>query len=502
MFPSITKDLGLKSCKKHLDKRENTIFSTDCILDAIEITLDNNITMFNGTIFRQKKGAAMGGSNSCDYADVALADLDEIVHDLDLLASHGVIPPLMFERFRDDCFVVFDLIHGVAALIKFFEFCNRYHPSIKFTMTEPNIIGMEFLKNFAFIKDYILHTKPYSKECDSHSYLVPNSCHPLHTIKNIPHGIAHSIFKISSNPESYNLARTEFSGYLKNRGYTDELIDGSFANIEKLNRDDLIYKTKSVDSVSSLRNFPLVCDFNPALPPVGKIIHKYKYLLALDERLCEIIDPAKIFVSYRGNKTIKDLLVPSKLKTTNDHPNDGHNGVSSFGCFKCDNNCKLCKDFLFCPPKIKSLNCDQEFQFKHRLDCKSPNVIYLIDDLICKRSSVGSTILGMSKRWSNHKSHIRKEVKSCEIANHFSNLHNLDKTANITKFDDELKKQVRVTIIDQVVFDDNDSDNVRLRKMKEREAFWQYQLKTLEIYGGLNKNDSRKETSCRSYQTC
>ena len=148
------------------------------------------------------------------------------------------------------------------------------------------------------------------------------------------------------------------------------------------------------------------------------------------------------------------------------------------------------------------MNCDQEFRFKHKLNCKSPNAIYLIDDLVCNRSSIGSTITGTSIRWRNHKSHIRKSVKSCEIANHFSNFHNLDKTADISKFDNELKKQLRVTIIDQVIFDDQDNDDIKLRKMKQREAYWQHQLKTLEIYGGLNKNDSRKETSCKSYQTC
>ena len=408
MFPNITKDLGLKNCRDHLNKCTNPIFSTDCILDAIEITLDNNITMFNGTIFRQKRGAAMGGSNSCDYADIALAEFDKIVHDHDLLFSQGVIPPLMFERFRDDCFVLFYLEHGVAAIIKFFEFCNRYHPSLRFTMTNPNTIGEEFLKNYVFIKDGILHTKPFSKECDSHSYLLPNSCHPLHNIKNIPHGIAHSVFKISSNVESYNLAKEEFSGYLKNRGYSEELISGSFTEIEKLNRDELIYKNKSVASVSSTRNYPLVCDFNPALPPVAKIINKYKYLLKLDDDLCKIIDPAKIFVSYRGNRKLKDLLVPSKLRATNEYASNNPHNKPIFGCFKCDSNCKLCRDFIYCPPRIKSLNSDQEFQFKHKLDCKSPNAIYLIDDLVCNKSSIGSTLIGMSIRWRNHKSHIKK----------------------------------------------------------------------------------------------
>ena len=76
----------------------------------------------------------------------------------------------------------------------------------------------------------------------------------------------------------------------------------------------------------------------------------------------------------------------------------------------------------------------------------------------------------MSICWRNHKSHIKKGVKSCEIASHFSNFHNLDKTASISEFDSELKKQLRVTIIDQVVFDEQDSDDIKLRKMKQRKG--------------------------------
>ena len=72
MFPSITKEHGLQACKEHLKKRIDPLFSTQCILDAISITLDNNITTFNGEYFRQIKGTAMGAKNACGYADISM----------------------------------------------------------------------------------------------------------------------------------------------------------------------------------------------------------------------------------------------------------------------------------------------------------------------------------------------------------------------------------------------------------------------------------------------
>ena len=501
MFPSISKDLGLDNCREHLNKRQRFIFSTESMLEAIEITLDHNLTAFNGIVFRQKSGAAMGGSNSCDYADIAMAALDEIIHDYSELADQGVIPPILFLRYRDDIFILYDLSHGVEELRKFFDFCNKYHPGIRFTMTEPSTEGKEFLNTFVSRKNGILATKPFSKECDSHCYLLPSSCHPLHTIRNIPYGIAHNAYKISSDPESYEAAKLEYSSYIRDRGYNDEIIEESFAKVEKLDRHKLVFDRKEISTFGNKRNYPLVCDFNPSLPPVGKFIHKYKYILKLDEELCKVIDPDKIFVSYRGNKTIKDLLVPSKLKaSTNDHHNDqtSASNIPKFGCFKCGKTCKLCNDFLDSPSMITSFHTDQEFPFKHKLNCKVPNLIYKIDDLQCNKTSIGSSV-EITRRWRNHKSHIRKSVKSCEIASHFSSMHSLDKEGPIDIFDDQLKKVLRVTLIDHVDMEGVTCDQTRTRLLKEREEFWQHQLKSLETHGGFNKRGARKEASARSY---
>ena len=101
--------------------------------------------------------------------------------------------------------------------------------------------------------------------------------------------------------------------------------------------------------------------------------------------------------------------------------------------------------------------------------------------------------------WRNNKSHIRKGVKSCEIASHFSSVHNLDKQGPIKIFDEQLKKILRVTLIDHVDMEGVTCDQRKTRLLKEREEFWQHQLKSLETHGGFNKRGARKEASARSY---
>ena len=77
----------------------------------------------------------------------------------------------------------------------------------------------------------------YSKPCDDHIFLVPNSCHPTHNnLRNIPYSASHRIFKICSEPEEYDKSKEEHSTYLKQRGYNGKLIEGSFAKMQENNR--------------------------------------------------------------------------------------------------------------------------------------------------------------------------------------------------------------------------------------------------------------------------
>ena len=496
MFPNITKNLGLSECGKRLDKRSEKLFSTNCMLDAIELTLDHNLTKFNDIMFRQIKGTAMGPSNACDYADTAMNRLDELVHSENLLEEHHINKPLLFTRFRDDIFVLWDECEN--ELLKFFDWLNSFHSEISFSMTTPTSFGLEFLDTYVYLNNGTLYTKPYSKLCDNHDYLYPTSCHPSHTLENVPYNIAFRIYKICSDNEDYNNAKIEYSNYLERRGYNRNLVADSFTKVEKLNRLEIIYKKNSNKNTKSKdeRCFPLVCDFNPALPPVGKFISKYKHILQLDDSIKDIIKPEKVFVSHRGNKTLKDLLVPSKIGSAKPKETDSDLTCSDFlGCTPCKKGCKVCKLFLKPSKVAKSYHNEQTFIIKQHIDCKSKNVIYMVNDLICNRSYIGCTSNEFVERFRNHKSHIRNNVKSCELTTHFSesNAHNFDKSLPLNEFDSILSKHINVVIIEEVKMCKGDNNETRLRKCKLREAYWQNQLQTLYETGGLNKRDARKE---------
>ena len=270
--------------------------------------------------------------------------------------------------------------------------------------------------------------------------------------------------------------------------------------------------SKNGDSSKSKNNFdrcfPLVCDFNPGLPPVGNTLHKNKFILDFDPALSNVIKPAKVFVSYRGNRNIKETLVPSKLsndcKKVNSILNNSSDSLainpvvepnrdSEDGCYHCQSGCKACKLFIVQTKTATSFHAGYTVTIQGKLDCNTVGVCYLVNDKVCRRSSVGSTINNFKTRWQNHKSHIRKGIKSCEISCHFnSEFHDLTKEP-LKVFDAELSSLLEVVIFEKLDFSKCNSQDDKVRVAKERETFFQQQFMTLECYGGMNKRIATNE---------
>ena len=77
MFPNIDNNLGLYSVKKYLDLCSKNIPPTNCLLEALELCLSCNNSIFNNENYLQTDGTAQGPHMSCSYADIAIADFDK-----------------------------------------------------------------------------------------------------------------------------------------------------------------------------------------------------------------------------------------------------------------------------------------------------------------------------------------------------------------------------------------------------------------------------------------
>ena len=172
MYPNITNELGLEACRKLLDSREVLEPTTDCIVDAIQITLEENIARFGDTVVKQCDGTAMGPHHACSYADAA-ADLA-----LDQKVMDEIVNPFYrhvddWSRFRDDIMCMWK--GSEEELLEFNSWINNLHPRLKFTM-EYSRSSIVFLDLRLTKGGPMVLTEMYSKSSDTHAYLMPTSC--------------------------------------------------------------------------------------------------------------------------------------------------------------------------------------------------------------------------------------------------------------------------------------------------------------------------------------
>ncbi len=192
-------------------------------------------------------------------------------------------------------------------------------------------------------------------------------------------------------------------------------------------------------------------------------------------------------------QNILSMITKNKFKepergTENDQRLEVAGDNPEFGCFGCEKSCDLCKHFLIKSKPFTTPNTTQTFKIKSHIDCNSENVIYLIFDKKCPQVFyIGYTQDSMKVRWRNHKSHIKKCKKSCEIASHFTaninSVHKLDKSSQAL-YTSQLKEHLSVLIIECL----EPVEGVDMRDtMHQRENFWQAELKSATMYGGINK---------------
>ena len=119
---------------------------------------------------------------------------------------------------------------------------------------------------------------------------------------------------------------------------------------------------------------------------------------------------------------------------------------------------------------------------------------------------IGCSTDCMAVRWRNHKSHIKKSIKSCELASHFialsNSTHKINKS-NQASFTSELSEHVAIVLIESVKPKPGLDVEATL---KEREDFWQGALKSTPLFGGINKRSNRSKSKkswalCRLFHT-
>ena len=92
---------------------------------------------------------------------------------------------------------------------------------------------------------------------------------------------------------------------------------------------------------------------------------------------------------------------------------------------------------------------DRGFSIHQPLNCMSTNIVYMIE-CFCGKHYVGRTS-NPKKRWTNHKSHIRLQQKTCNLATHCIEAHSEIMVGNDKlRENGEVKELLKFIILDTV----------------------------------------------------
>ena len=420
LYPSIPHDGGLDALSGFLRENHFSDVVTRGILDLARFVLTRNYFEFDGHLYIQKSGTAIGTVMAVVYAVIYMHKFE-----VDAIAAQP-LKPFVWWRFIDDIFAVWT--HGETELLRFVAHLNSVNPRIKFTL-QYSPASVNFL-DVCVSSDQtgILSTDLHVKSTDTHQFLHSDSCHPNHTKKGIAYAQALRIKRICSAPDTAKLRCSQLEDYLVLRGHSRHRV--------RLSIDRALNAEVAPNPTLSLhepRRIPLLLTYHPGLPDIKSILRELHPILMNSDFLKEIF-PVPPMLSFRRPKNLREKLVRAKLP-----PVDSVEVEKDY-CSPCHGraNCMLCSALPY-QNSIISFSTGQSFRLYcgKGANCHSVNVVYCLTCTLCGVQYVGCTTK-LRSRINNHRSCIRlgRVPRDCHrLYEHFAAAGHNEKSFRVTILD-------------------------------------------------------------------
>ena len=268
---------------------------------------------------------------------------------------------------------------------------------------------------------------------------------------------------------------SDLSGWLKERGYPESLIEEQVGRAKMEDRNSLLEREKVVSGSS---RDVLVLSYHPCLSrKVHDIVRNAHVILQCDVEHRKVF-PDVPMVSYRRAKSLGDSLVRAKVPKQK----------ISIGCRGCNgrSDCQVC-GLVVCDTHFSSNNTGRKFEIRGGpYHCNSSNVVYLLECKTCGIQYVGSTGKeeGDTKfrhRFNDYKSKHKKFLEH-RGAGTLDKGKPMSQTALHSHFSQEGHNGV--ADFSFKIIDGADS----LNEVRKKESFWQYKLKTF-LPDGLSERN-------------
>ena len=295
---------GLVPFEKALESRSDKTVPAWYLLALLQQILDNNIFEFNGELWRQSLGTAMGTRVAPTYACLFISDLEQQILD----TWHGT-KPLLFKRYIDDLFFAWP--GSAQELEEFLAHMNSVHPTIKFTSSyDTETRTIPFLDMLITLENGKFSTDLYKKDTAKCQYLLPSSCHAVHQTTGIIYSLAYRLKRICSDNAKFEHQLSELKQDLLSRQYNGRIIDKEFDKVRKITRQEALKKVIKEENEREA----LVVTYHPSLPSVSSVLKKHWEVMTENPNLKRCF-PSKSLVAYRRNKNLKEHLVRARVSS-------------------------------------------------------------------------------------------------------------------------------------------------------------------------------------------
>lgn len=419
LYGNIPQNEAISTMSAMLDTRSPSLkktVPTSFLVQLLTLVLTLNIFTFDGKLFQQLLGVAMGTRSAPSIANIFMGSIEKQI----LMQAPGVnfIFKKFWRRFIDDIFLIWT--GSEEQLITFLDFINTLHPTIKFTSTyDFKSRTVPFLDTSITIEKGKITSDLYRKPTHSPQYLLPSSTHPPHCTKNIPYSLGYRLLRICSDPETLKMRIEELREMLIHRGYSKNIISGAFTKLSATSREVALKKV-FVDR-SSNDKVTFVIPFDPRLPKISEIANRHFNLLKSDKS-CAKIFKAGVQVAYKRHPNIKEVLcraiVPPLKKRVSTRDNVGWKTCQKLPCSTCTYSKSRTSFKVKATGKTKTIN--------QKITCQDTNVIYCIECEKCGLQYVGKTKNSFKTRCNQHSYAVRhfdakeKEKNNGPVAEHFN----------------------------------------------------------------------------------
>lgn len=343
--------------------------------------------------------------------------------------------------------------HGQESLLIFLEALNKTHPAVSFTWeisdTEVHFLDLTICKSSTF---GTLSYCPFHKPTNHFMYVHvhANSHHPQSTNKAVIKGEALRLMRACSDERTFVPALQTLKLAFRDRGYSNAFIASALAKLPSFSQR---YNPNPKINTTLTFFFKTVFDFRR--PPLKPLLTQNIAPLTTDLEMGKVFSPgSQVLVCHKNPKSLTKLLTRSALpgdcrlhQWNTQDPGGTSLSIATVTSPCGQRGCLTCK--VITSTSIFTCHSTGE-RIPIRMNCRSRNLIYIIQCGICNKQYVGQTSTPLHIPMNRHRSRFNLTLEHTDrylLYKHLDRHGGLKVTPIVTVEDASLLKRTEMDLI-------------------------------------------------------